>query len=92
MFFLVWSCPQPVLAANLRELGAAQGMAPDFSGPMAKPQRMATVTAAALVTLVWPAALYWALWVVIAGALLTAARRSRRLLRHRPRGCAGRRG
>ncbi|MCI2399440.1 CDP-alcohol phosphatidyltransferase family protein [Aliiroseovarius subalbicans] len=43
-----------VLTAYLREAGHAEGMDPDFSGPMAKPQRMAVATAAAIFALFVP--------------------------------------
>ncbi|MFJ5370375.1 CDP-alcohol phosphatidyltransferase family protein, partial [Bosea sp. CER48] len=43
-----------VLTAYTRELGRACGLPADFSGPMAKQHRMATVTAAALLSLLEP--------------------------------------
>lgn len=43
-----------VLTAYVRELGRALGLAADFSGPMAKPQRMALLTAAALLSVAEP--------------------------------------
>jgi phosphatidylglycerophosphate synthase len=72
-----------VLTAYLREVGRAEGLAPDYGGPMAKPQRMAAVTAAALAAIVLPAApiLEIALWIIAGGAALTAGLRARRLLR-----------
>jgi phosphatidylglycerophosphate synthase len=70
-----------VLTAYLRELGRAEGLPPDFGGPMAKPQRMAVLTVAGVVAVLWPPALIWALWVIVAGAVLTVALRSVRLLR-----------
>ncbi len=76
-----------ILTAYLRELGHATGLPPDFSGPMAKPQRMAVLTGAALVSLAEPiwsgqgGLLLAALWVVCLGAGLTALRRSRRMIR-----------
>lgn len=72
-----------VLTAYLRELGRAEGLAPDYGGPMAKPQRMAALTAAAVAAILlpgWPV-LEWALWGVVLGAALTAALRARRLVR-----------
>ncbi len=68
-----------VLTAYLRELGRAEGLAPDFRGPMAKQHRMAALTAGALGTLVWAPALVWALWLVLLGTVLTAALRAWRL-------------
>jgi phosphatidylglycerophosphate synthase len=74
-----------VLTAYVRELGRGLGAPADFGGPGAKPQRMALLTAAALVSAFEPlwngrgqvlcAAL--ALIAVLAG--LTAALRTRRL-------------
>lgn len=70
-----------VLTAYLRELGRAEGFPPDFSGPMAKPQRMALVTGAALLGIIWPHILIWALALLILGTALTAGLRARRLIR-----------
>lgn len=76
-----------ILTAYVRELGRAAGQPADFSGPMAKPHRMAVITAAAALSLFEP---FWnghgevltaALWVVAVGAALTAVRRSVRLVR-----------
>ncbi len=71
-----------VVTAYLRELGRSEGLAADYGGPMAKPQRMAAMTAAAVGAVLlpgWPV-VTWALWLVVAGAALTAALRSRRLV------------
>lgn len=71
-----------VLTAYLRELGRAEGAKPDFGGPMAKPHRMAAMTAAAAVAIAlpqWPV-LAAALWGVAAGTALTVALRARRLI------------
>ena len=68
-------------------LGRAIGLPTDFSGPMAKPQRMAVLTAAALLSLAEPlwsgqgGLLAAALWLVALGAALTALRRSLRMIR-----------
>lgn len=70
-----------VLTAYLRELGRAEGFAADFSGPLAKPQRMAVVTGAALLGIIWPHILIWALALLILGTALTAGLRARRLAR-----------
>ena len=85
-----WAAGQPGLGlaaalaamatAYVRALGKALGQPSDFSGPMAKQQRMALVTALAVACGVlpggwvaaWPAI---ALWVVALGALATACRR-----------------
>lgn len=75
-----------VLTAYIRELGRAEGQNSDFSGPMAKPQRMAIITIAALIAIAEPAitgtslALTIALLIIIIGAALTALRRSFRLI------------
>ncbi len=75
-----------IATAYLREFGRAQGMGADYSGPMAKPHRMATVTAGALAAAVealvfgttW--AVVIALFVVILGTAVTIWRRSARIL------------
>jgi phosphatidylglycerophosphate synthase len=74
-----------VMTAYVRALGAELGAGQDFGGPFAKPQRMAALTAAALLTpleFLWnsrPPALAAALWLIAAGALLTTLLRLRRL-------------
>ncbi|WP_187970300.1 CDP-alcohol phosphatidyltransferase family protein [Aquibium microcysteis] len=71
-----------VLTAYVRELGRANGLPSDFSGPMAKQHRMALMTAAALAAAcapLWPEAglaVPLALWAVAIGAGLTALRRA----------------
>ncbi|WP_048645617.1 CDP-alcohol phosphatidyltransferase family protein [Nitratireductor soli] len=75
-----------ILTAYVRELGRAAGQPADFSGPMAKPHRMAAVTAAAVLSLFEPLwdgrgeILTAALWAVAIGAAFTALRRSARLV------------
>ena len=75
-----------IFTAYVRELGRASGQARDFSGPMAKPHRMATMTAAALVSVFEP---FWngrgeiltlGLAVVALGAAFTVLRRSSHLV------------
>lgn len=75
-----------ILTAYVRELGRATGAPADFSGPMAKPHRMAVMTVAALASMAEP---LWrgsgeivtlALWIVALGAGATAIRRSARLI------------
>ena len=82
-----------VLTAYIRELGRGLGQPADFSGPGAKPQRMAILTAAALIATLEPLwgwsgqTLGAAVALVAALAGLTAARRTRTLaarLRSRP--------
>ncbi|MCY2928956.1 MAG: CDP-alcohol phosphatidyltransferase family protein [Planctomycetota bacterium] len=77
-----------VLTAYVRLLGAAAGAGHDFSGPMAKQHRMAVMTAACLAAAAeslwgpwpWPV-LAVALAIVAAGCLVTAARRTVRIVR-----------
>ena len=71
-----------VLTAYVRELGRALGQPADFRGPMAKPHRMALLTAGCVAAAAEPLwgwrgeSLAIALAVVAAGAALTAARRT----------------
>ena len=73
------------VTAYLRTLGGALGFAQDFCGPMAKQQRMAALTIGALAAfaeaLIWGSdhALTAALWLIVAGAVLTAMRRTWRI-------------
>lgn len=75
-----------VLTAYVRELGRATGNPSDFSGPMAKQHRMATMTIAALVSIFEPLwsghnqILMVGLWVIVIGAALTTLRRARTLI------------
>ena len=74
-----------VLTAFVRKLGSANGLPDNFSGPMAKPHRMATVTAAGVVIIFLPQhisthVMAATLWIIIAGCLITAIRRSRSML------------
>jgi phosphatidylglycerophosphate synthase len=74
-----------VLTAYVRELGRGLGFAADFSGPMAKPQRMAVLTAVALVASAEPwwgwrgESLVVGLAIIAGGAAFTVARRTGRL-------------
>ena len=72
--------------AYVRAIGKGLGQPSDFSGPMAKQQRMALVTGLAIACTVlptgwvgaWPAVALWitiALWILTLGALVTAGRR-----------------
>ncbi|MES2143889.1 MAG: CDP-alcohol phosphatidyltransferase family protein [Pseudomonadota bacterium] len=89
------ACGSPVLGAvaatgalataYLRELGRAEGLGADFSGPMAKQHRMAVLTIGAVLAafqpLVWDGSvLRYALGVIILGTVLTALRRSWRII------------
>lgn len=74
-----------VSTAYLRELGRAEGLGADFSGPMAKQHRMAVLTIgavlAAFAPLVWDgSALQYALGLIILGTVITALRRSWRII------------
>ncbi|MEO9650263.1 MAG: CDP-alcohol phosphatidyltransferase family protein [Roseobacter sp.] len=67
--------------AYIRELGSAQGLAANFQGPMAKPQRMAVTTGAALLAIFSPTIFGWAvldiaLWIIAIGSAVTILRRS----------------
>ena len=80
-----------VMTASLRALGNSVGVGALFCGPMAKPQRMATITAAcvycACAPAGWPggiaagerSAVALALIAITAGGVLTALRRLRRI-------------
>jgi phosphatidylglycerophosphate synthase len=69
-----------IMTAYIRLLGSACGLPQDFGGPMAKPQRMAVLTAGCVLARMDPRALSLALVVVIAGSVITAAARVRRLI------------
>ena len=66
-----------IFTAYIRELGNGA----DFSGPMAKPQRMALLTAAALIGTFLPSVLPYALWILLIATVATVLRRSYNLLR-----------
>lgn len=76
-----------VLTAYTRELGRGCGLPVDFSGPMAKQHRMATITAAALISLAEPLwhghneVLVLALGLIAAGAVVTVFRRAANIVR-----------
>lgn len=76
-----------VLTAYVRELGRATGQPSDFSGPMAKQHRMATISGAAILSVFQPLwggtneVLLAALWLIAVGAAFTALRRGRRLVK-----------
>lgn len=75
-----------VLTAYTRELGAGIGLVPDFSGPMAKPQRMAALTAAAVLAVaegwLWQREIILPLAIVIVtlGTAATVMRRGARIV------------
>jgi phosphatidylglycerophosphate synthase len=73
-----------IFLAYLRAQGKVAGAHQEFCGPMAKQQRMATVTIAAIVCAVVPGASDWhipmfALWLIIAGCIMTIIRRLQRI-------------
>jgi phosphatidylglycerophosphate synthase len=72
-----------VFTAYVRVLGGALGLKQDFVGPMAKQQRMALLTIAALVTIFEPQPRYVltaALGLIAIGSLLTVFRRTSRIM------------
>lgn len=75
-----------VMTAYVRALGASLGSRPLFMGPMAKPHRMAVLTAACLAGVVeaavgaTPRAIALALVIITLGSAVTVARRLRQLL------------
>jgi phosphatidylglycerophosphate synthase len=73
-----------VLTAYVRAFGASLGRGQDFSGPLAKPQRMFYLTLGCLGAVVHPPILGWALWLIAVGGFFTAARRVGRLYRQLP--------
>jgi phosphatidylglycerophosphate synthase len=70
-------------AAYIRATGGALGLAQDFAGPLAKPQRMFALTVGVLATAASgdPAWTVYALGVIVAGTALTCARRTLRIAR-----------
>ncbi len=68
-----------VLTAYVRAFGASLGQGQDFCGPFAKQQRMFFLTIGSLGAIAYRPVLYWALWLIAVGALVTAARRVGRL-------------
>jgi phosphatidylglycerophosphate synthase len=71
-----------IATAYIRELGRAEGFPPDFSGPLAKPQRMAVLTAGTVIAAFYASewTLTVTLWIVVAGTGATILRRSLRLI------------
>lgn len=72
-----------IATAYLREFGRAEGFAPDFSGPFAKPQRMAALTVGTVIAAFYASeqVLTWTLWIIVAGTATTILSRSMRLLK-----------
>lgn len=74
-----------ICTAYLRELRRAEGLGPDFTGPMAKQHRMAVLTLGAICAAFegyfWTGSvLQWALVAVILGTVITCLRRSYRII------------
>ena len=83
-----WICAALALTtAYVRELGRGLGFAADFSGPMAKPHRMAALTLTALFSAIEPVwgwrgqGLMIGLVIIALGTALTVARRTATLAR-----------
>lgn len=72
-----------VATAYIRELGRAEGFPPDFSGPMAKPHRMAALTVGSVIAAFYATGwtLTITLWIIALGTAATILRRSFRLLK-----------
>jgi phosphatidylglycerophosphate synthase len=75
------------VTAYIRVLGGTFGLAQDFRGPMAKPHRMATLTAGCLLAVLewtWRGTqqvLLLAAWVIALGSVLTGITRTRAIAR-----------
>jgi phosphatidylglycerophosphate synthase len=69
-----------ILTAYVRVLGGACGLPQDFRGPMAKPQRMAVMTAGCILAPFDSRALALALMVIIAGSAITIVARVRTII------------
>jgi phosphatidylglycerophosphate synthase len=85
---LGWICAVlALLTAYVRELGRELGFTADYSGPMAKQQRMDVLTLACAVSVVEPLwdwrgqSLLIGLGVIAVGAAITAVRRTRTIAR-----------
>jgi phosphatidylglycerophosphate synthase len=73
-----------IFLAYLRAQGKVAGAHQEFCGPMAKQQRMAALTIASVICAILPFAVTWkiptlTLWLVIAGCIVTALRRLKRI-------------
>lgn len=72
-----------IATAYIRELGRAEGFPPDFSGPLAKPQRMAVLTAGTVLAAFYASewTLTATLWILVAGTAITILSRSLRIIK-----------
>ena len=84
---LGWSAAlMAIMTAYVRLLGGAVGLPQDFSGPMAKPHRMAVLTAACIGAAIEtalhapPKSIAMALLVILAGSIATTVRRTARIV------------
>lgn len=70
-----------ILSAYLRVLGASLGTAHFFMGPMAKPHRMALITVITLLQIFLPSipVLYFSLYLMVVGIVITCYRRLRKI-------------
>jgi phosphatidylglycerophosphate synthase len=66
-----------IATAYIRELGRAEGFPADFSGPLAKPQRMAVLTTGTVLAAIYASewTLTVTLWIIVAGTAATIFRR-----------------
>lgn len=74
-----------IFLAYLRAQGKVAGAHQEFCGPMAKQQRMATVTITAVICAIFSVAVAWrlptiALWLIILGCIVTCVRRLQRIV------------
>ncbi|MFQ6548844.1 CDP-alcohol phosphatidyltransferase family protein [Aestuariibius sp. 2305UL40-4] len=67
-----------ILTAYIREFGRAEGLPSDYRGPMAKPHRMAALTAGAIFAALTGSTvlLTLTLWIIVLGTIATAVRRA----------------
>lgn len=73
---LAWACVfLSTMTAYLRVFGASLVGKHYFLGPMAKQHRMAVISIASLVALLWPQALYDSLILILLGLVVTCFRR-----------------
>jgi phosphatidylglycerophosphate synthase len=78
--WLGWLCALlAAICAYVRLLGGTLGQPQDFSGPMAKPHRMAALTIGCLIATFWFGGIQVALGAIAAGTAITIARRLVRL-------------
>ncbi len=74
--WLGWLCALlAAICAYVRILGGTLGQPQDFTGPMAKPHRMAALTIGCLVATIWFGGIQVALGAIAAGTAITIARR-----------------